>query len=137
MGIYTASGVGPKKKFHKKLTREVANRKTAVSLTYKPTTKPKVMKNLLTKLTPTAQGQIASLSLENKTAVKNILKTNASTLDISIEDIYAVMSKIGSKNEEPVVAFMGLFIYQNGQEMYNTIQEIFFKSLCHKYGVTE
>ena len=95
------------------------------------------MKNLLTKLTPTAQGQIASLSLENKTAVKNILKTNASTLDISIKDIYAVMSKIGSKNEEPVVAFMGLFIYQNGQEMYNTIQEIFFKSLCHKYGVTE
>ena len=119
------------------MTQEVAKGKTAVSLTYKPTTKPKVMKNLLTKLTPTAQGQIASLSLENKTAVKNILKTNASTLDISIEDIYAVMSKIGSKNEEPVVAFMGLFIYQNGQEMYNTIQEIFFKSLCHKYGVTK
>ncbi len=127
----------PWKKNKKNLTQEVANCKTVVSLTYKPTTKPQTMKNLLNKLTPTAQGQIASLSLENKTAVKNILKTNASTLDISIEDIYAVMSKIGSKNEEPVVAFMGLFIYQNGQEMYNTIQEIFFKSLCHKYGVTE
>jgi hypothetical protein len=41
MGIYTASGAGPKKKFHKKMTREVAKGKTAVSLTYKPTTKPK------------------------------------------------------------------------------------------------
>jgi hypothetical protein len=40
MGIYTASGAGPKKKFHKKLTTMVAKGKTAVSLTYKPTTKP-------------------------------------------------------------------------------------------------
>ena len=33
----------PKKKITKKMTTMVANRKTAVSLTYKPTTKPKVM----------------------------------------------------------------------------------------------
>ena len=93
------------------------------------------MTNLLTKLTPTAQGQIASLSFENKTTVKNILKTNASTLDISIEDIYAVMSKIGFTNN-PIVDFMGLFVYQNGQEMYDTIIEVLTKDIFHKHGVT-
>jgi hypothetical protein len=40
MGIYTASGVIPKKKIHKKMTTMVEKGKTAVSLTYKPTTKP-------------------------------------------------------------------------------------------------
>jgi hypothetical protein len=57
-------------------------------------------------------------------------------LDISIEDIYAVMSRIGSKDEDPVVAFISLFVYQNGEEMYKTIQKIFFKSICHKHGIT-
>ena len=94
------------------------------------------MKNLLNKLTPSAQMQIASLSLENRKAIQNILKINASTLDISIEDIYAVMSRIGSKDEDPVVAFISLFVYQNGEEMYKTIQKIFFKSICHKHGIT-
>jgi hypothetical protein len=94
------------------------------------------MKNLLNKLTPSAQMQIASLSLENRKSVQNILKINASTLDISIEDIYAVMSRIGSKDEDPVVAFISLFVYQNGEEMYKTIQKIFFKSICHKHGIT-
>ena len=125
----------PKKKITKKMTTMVAKEKTAVSLTYKPTTKPKVMTNLLTKLTPTAQGQIASLSFENKTMVKNILKTNASTLNISIEDIYAVMSKIGFTNN-PIVDFMGLFVYQNGQEMYDTIIEVLTKDIFRKHGVT-
>jgi hypothetical protein len=46
MGIYTASGVIPKKKIHKKMTKMVEKEKTAVSLTYKPTTKPQTMKNL-------------------------------------------------------------------------------------------
>ena len=103
-----------------------------------PTNQPqnhKIMTNLLTKLTPTAQGQIASLSFENKTMVKNILKTNASTLTISIEDIYAVMSKIGFTNN-PIVDFMGLFVYQNGQEMYDTIIEVLTKDIFHKHGVT-
>ena len=35
-----------KKKNKKNLTQEVAKRKTVVSLTYKPTTKPKTMNNL-------------------------------------------------------------------------------------------
>ena len=36
----------PKKKIKKNLTQGVANRKTVVSLTYKPTTKPKPMNKL-------------------------------------------------------------------------------------------
>jgi len=94
------------------------------------------MTNLFNKLTPTAQSQIASLSLENKTLVQNILKSSKSTLEINIDDVYTVIDKIGYTNHEPVVDFMALFIYQNGKEMYDTIQEIFWKALCHKHGLT-
>jgi len=45
MGIYTRSGVNAQKENHKKMTTMVAKGKTAVSLTYKPTTKPQNHEN--------------------------------------------------------------------------------------------
>jgi len=94
------------------------------------------MTNLFNKLTPTAQSQIASLSIENKTLVKNILKSNKSTLEISIDDIYTVINKIGYTKHAAVVDFMALFVYQDRKEMHETVVEIFWKDLCRTHGLT-